>query len=213
MTTVALAILIRCGFLLGNSRGIMDGPSIALLPVVNTAGEKWQELKDKQIAKGNSYLADEFGKRGFKVIDSGTLDRFIKDGNVDFTDEEQQKRDVLFGIGAKANADFVLLAVITGTDQRLIQQFIVNKREGWADVKVWLLDVARHKILLSAKTFRGGSGGGAFAGLDKGSDRQIQAVANGLRDALKEFFKVYPPVKGEKHKDGTPPGPYSQRER
>jgi hypothetical protein len=196
MTILCLAYLFcRTSFVQPNiSSQRSSSPSIAILPVLNTAGEKWQELKDRQRAKGDEYLADEFGKRGFAVVNAATVKSDIEQQKLDLTDEEQQKRETLYGIADRLHADYVVFVVITNTDQKLIQQILASKREGWADIKVWLLDAAHHTQILSAKTLRGNSGGGFFAGVDKGSDRQVQAVVNGLRDALKDFFKPFPVV-------------------
>src|SRR5580692_6872705 len=43
------------------------GPKIALVPVVNLAGEKWEQLKARQSNTCNAYLHDQFASRGFQI--------------------------------------------------------------------------------------------------------------------------------------------------
>ena len=165
---------------------------VAIVPVRSITGEKWQALTDKQIAHGGKFLKEEFEKRNFVVIDAETVAQAIQNLKIDFADEEVWKRETLYALGNLLQADLVIFVVITDTDQRLIQQFLVAKREGTATLKVWMVDAKKKEPIVSAKTIKGKSGGGVFAGLDKGSDRQIIAVANGLRDLLKDWLMPYP---------------------
>lgn len=171
---------------------------VALVPVINTSGEKWQELKDRQCLRANEFLSTEFGSRGFQLISVERVKSEVAKLKIDFTDEEQQNRATLYSLGQACEADVIVFAVITDTTQRLIQQFLSAKREGTAKLKVWVLNVKEQSPYLSAKSVEAKSGGGFFAGLDKGSDRQVIAVANGLRDVLKDFFAPYPVLTGGK---------------
>jgi hypothetical protein len=178
------------------------GPIIAILPLINQSGEKWQELKDRQTAAGENWLRKEMARHGFVVLSQESVAASMKTVGVDLTDEENQKREPLYEIGRETKADYVFFAVITDTNQKLIQQFLSSKREGTAKIKIWLLDVTSEKPILSAKLSEGKSGGGFFAGLDKGSDRQVQAVINSLNDALKDFLKDYPALDSTKGGQG-----------
>lgn len=170
-------------------------PRIAVLPIFNIAGEKWQELKDKQIMKGQEYLQTEFGKRDFDIVGAELVNKTLDSMKIDLTDEEQQRRSVLFDIGKKLDADYLVFAIITETSQKKQMRALYMDTEGQTTVKLWLLDLKDEKPLISAKTFVGRSGGNRLSIDNKGSDRQIQATANALRDALKEFLSKYPEVR------------------
>ena len=165
---------------------------VAIIPTVNTSGEKWEDLKSRQCATSNKYLRDEFSKRGFVVIDDKEVQQAIATLNVDMSDEEQHNRTTLYKVADALKADLVVFAVVTDTNQKMQHQLLSLKREGHSKVKLWLLNSKTQKPYISAKTVDGSSGGGFFANLDKGSDRQVIAVANALRDGLKDFFNPYP---------------------
>lgn len=187
------------GFKGTGSWQVPSKPTIAILPMLNQSGEKWAELKQRQIDKGNTYLRDQFEKRGFDVIPQEKVLNAISTLNIDLTDEEQQKRETLIRVADAVNADYVFFGDITDTSQRLIQQILGAKREGTAKVKMWLLNPKGAKpILLTALTVEGKSGGGFIIIGDKGSDRQVQAVENALRDGLADFFKDFPEIKPAK---------------
>lgn len=169
-----------------------EGPSIAFLPIQHLSGEKWQELKDKQIKKGHEYLVGEFESRGFLIKDAESIKRALDDAEIDLTDEENHRRAVLFDLGKKLEVDYIFLGIITDTDQKKQKRALYEDTEGVTDVKMWLLDVKNNRPIISAKVFSGRSGGARLSLDNKGSDRQIQATANALRDGLKDFLKDYP---------------------
>lgn len=172
-----------------------DRPRVVVVPVLNLSGEKWEELKAKQATKSNEYLAEQFTKRGFDLVPATEVKGAIDDLKIDFSDEEQQKRATLYELGKKLNADYILLGVITHTEQKEFNRTLYKDIEGRTDAKIWFLDVKGEKSILSAKTFTGRSGGNRIT--LKPSDRQIQAAANAFRDALKEFFVGFPEGKEE----------------
>lgn len=172
-----------------------DGPRIALVPTISTSGEKWADLTARQISKSSEFLKEQFLKRGFTLVPDAELTQAMGELKIDFTDEEQQKRSTLFDLAKKVKADFILFGVITATDQKKQDRLFYKDVEGRTDVKIWLLDVAAEKPILSAKTVSGRSGGDRMSFDRKGSDRQIQASANAFRDALKDFFLAYPEKK------------------
>lgn len=192
---------------------------VAIIPLVNASEEKWEELKEKQAIRGNEVLREAFLKRGFQVIDQATIADAMHRLDIDLSDEEQQKRETLYRLGNEVNANLIVFALITGTEQKVrdlisyqippvvsvgpippldsitkkvIEPFIPARREGNAKLKLWLLDVQKQKPILTAKTAQGRSIGGYFAFLDKGSKRQIKAVGDALQLLLKDFFKPYP---------------------
>lgn len=164
---------------------------VAILPTVNSSGEKDEKQRERQRIKGDETLSKEFADRGLRLADSDVVRKVLSDLKVDLSDEEQQKRASLFEVGKAVHADLVVFAVITHVSQQLHTNVLSSSREGKAQVKLWLLDVAHEKPILSASVKEGKSGGGFFAGLDKGSDRIVIAVGNAIRDHLKEFFKPY----------------------
>jgi ABC-type phosphate/phosphonate transport system substrate-binding protein len=165
---------------------------VALLPVINRTGERWEELKQRQNDRGNSFLSEEFGKRGFNLISYDAIFRAMAKLEIDMSDEEYHRRETLYQLGEELQADLIMLVVITDTSQHYYEQMLGNRRQGIAKMKVWLLDVPRREAIYSAKQVSGESGGSVFAELDKGSARQVIAVANGLRGVLKDFLQPYP---------------------
>jgi hypothetical protein len=169
-----------------------EAPRVALVPVLNLSGEKWEDLKRRQSAKADEYLREQFLLRGFQVVDEREVARAMALLEIDFADEEQQKRSTLYELGRKLEVDYILLGVITGTAQAQRDRLFYTDIEGRTDVKVWFLDVRNERPILSAKPFTGRSGGNRITIDNRGSDRQIQASANAFRDALKDFFRAFP---------------------
>ncbi len=162
--------------------------TVAIVPIVNSGGEKNDGFRTKQTESGNAELVKEFTERGFQPVSSDAVNKAVADLKIDLTDEEQQKRENLYKIGKAVNADLVVFAVITDTAQQFHVGVFTNSREGRAKIKLWLLDVKNEKPILSAVVKEGKSGGSFFAGLDVGSTRIIIAVANGERDALAKLL-------------------------
>lgn len=198
----ACLVLAACVMEAGRNQqtDVTGSTRVAIIPVVNLSGDEWKELLERQCQKGDAYLLEQFGGRGFHAVPAEQVKAAIETLKIDLADEEQHKRATLIQIGKAVEADLVVFAVITDTSQKLIQQLLSAKREGRAKVKLWLLDVRTEEPILSAKSVEGKSGGGSFAGLNKGSDRQVIAVANALRDGLKDFFKKYPELPEAKKK-------------
>lgn len=168
-------------------------PKVVVVPILNQSGEKWTELRDKQIAKATEFVYEQFGRRGFDLVPALDVKEATEALKIDFTDEEQQKRATLFELGKKLDADYILFGVITHTEQKEFERALYKDIEGRTDAKIWFLDVRGQKPVLSAKTFTGRSGGNRIT--LRPSDRQVQAAANAFRDGLKEFFKDYPESK------------------
>lgn len=170
----------------------LQAPSVLVLPVQNTTGEKWAAFKEKQTERSAKHLSEIFAKRGFRVIDGTLALKFAEDAKVDFSDEENYRKAVLFDLAKRAETDYVVLAVITATDQNMKERLFYKDIEGSADVKMWLLDARKEEAIVSAKTFTGRSGGNRGGiGITKGSDRQIQAAINAINAGTKDFLKGF----------------------
>jgi hypothetical protein len=176
---------------------------VAILPILNTSGEKWVDLRNRQVSAATEFLNKEFRSRGFDVLTSESVAAALTGLNLDLSDEENWKRENLYKLGEAVGARLVYMVVITGTAQHKSTSFFSVTVEGSVDLKMWLLDVGQRQSILSAKTVRGSSKHDDVFGALKGSDLQVVAVSNGLRDGLKEFFAPYPAKTVEKPKPGT----------
>ena len=168
-------------------------PRIAILPTINASGEKDDGLKTLQKEIADKYLTDEFTARRFTVIPSEKVNAVVTRLKLDMSDEEAWKREVLFQLGDKLGADFVIFDVITDNGQQRSQNFFSNRVEGWVAEKMWLVNVQKRSAVLSAKAFKGSSKHSEFVGGTViGTELQKMAVKNGLADILKDFFAPYP---------------------
>jgi hypothetical protein len=191
-----LVILCLCVACLGLAKVslLASAPqTVAIIPVLNSSGETWEEGKKLQTSRAEEEIRALFTERGFNLVDSAAVRKAIDDLKVDFSDEEQQKRDVLYKVGDAVSADLVVFVVITDVDQRKVAKFLVTSTEGKAKMKAWLLGVKDRKAFMSAKVFEGSSKSGGLIEIgEKGSSRKQLAVANGIRrvfvdDYLKDF--------------------------
>lgn len=164
-------------------------PTIAILPAMNASGERWQELKDRQCAKVDSYLEKEFSSRGFTVIPKREVEASIAKLRFDFMDEEDHKKAHFYQVADEVKADYVFFPLITSTEQGYQDRDAYRDREGRCDVKVWFLKVSNRETILASRNFAGRSGGLRIT--LKPSDRQIQAAENAVRDSLEEGMKIY----------------------
>jgi hypothetical protein len=165
---------------------------VALLPVLNRSGEKWQELKDKQVTRAQQELTWEFQERGFAVIPTEAVTGAVKELGINLDDEEEYKRETLYKVGKKVGADLVAFVIITDTSQKVVSRVFVVQKHGIAKIKAWLVDAKAESPIFSAKVLEARSQTGVLApGLQKGSDRQIQAAIDAVRDAFKEFMDSY----------------------
>ncbi len=169
---------------------------IALIPVVNLSGETNTSGKEKQKARGDEELHALFTERDFAVLPDDQVKAAMDELHIDLTDEEQQKRETLYKIGKKTGADLVVFAAITDVDQRRVAKVFVSSTEGYAKMKLWIVDAKQEAPIISGKSIQGSSKSGGWIEVgEKGSSRKLLAVANGLRDNTKDFFKPYPVVK------------------
>lgn len=167
--------------------------TIAIVPPVNLTGENWPELRLRINEKIAEYTRSEFTRRGFQIVPTENLLQAADNLKIDFLDEEFHNRATLYRLANTLQADYILFTVVTHTDQKKQNRTFYEDIEGRTDVKIWLLDAKRQEAVVSARTFTGRSGG-ARLGDGRGSQRQIQAGANAVRDALKPFFKNFAPL-------------------
>jgi hypothetical protein len=169
---------------------------IALVPVVNMSGETNPNGKEKQSSRGDEELHALFAERDFTILPDEAVKAAIQELHFDLSDEEQQKRETLYKIGKKTGADLVVFLAITDVDQRKVAKVFVTSTEGSAKMKLWIVDAKQESAIISGKSIRGSSKSGGWVEIgEKGSSRKQLAVANGLRDNTKDFFKPYPVVK------------------
>jgi hypothetical protein len=163
---------------------------VAILPVLNTSGEKWKELRERQEKSAAEWLRDSFKKRGFIVIDAADVSKAIQSLDLDLSDEENITRANVLAVGKAAGADLAHLTVVTDTRQANGGGFFEGSN-GAVTVKSWLVDVSSGKPIFSARSNTAHSSRASH----KTSDRQVWAVPLALSDTFKEFFNGYPESK------------------
>lgn len=162
---------------------------VAILPVLNTSGEKWKELRARQEKAAADWLRDSFKKRGFLVMEDADVAKAITSLGIDFTDEENIARANVLEVGKSVQADLVHLTVITDTRQDGAN--FLESGYGVSTVKSWLVDVKSGKPIFSARSNTARSARASH----RTSDRQVWAIPLALSDTFKEFFKGYPEIK------------------
>lgn len=170
------------------------GVKVAIVPVFNQSGEKWVELQARQVEAGNKWLVEEFTKRGFTVVPADEVAKAISELKIDFGDEEQRTRGNLYSIGEKTGATLVVFPVIIASKQGQTGG-LFPKAQGEVTIKLWLMDAVKKEPIIYAVTVKGKASGSSFlTGIEKGSDLQVKAVGNTLKDQLKKFLADYPAI-------------------
>jgi hypothetical protein len=183
------------GFVVSVCSAFGSTPTVAVLPVVNVAGANWEQLKARQSNVCNAYLRDQFAARGFKLSPADAMLSEMKREGIDFSDDEQQRRAVMFQLGHALHVDYIVLAVITDTRASTNSHILYSDSIGHASAKIWVLDVAHDKAVVNGRKIDSESGGSRLAIDNRGSDRQVQAAVNALRDGLKDFLAEWPVAK------------------
>ena len=168
-----------------------DKTRVAILPVLNTSGEKWKELRVRQEKAAATWLTETFTTRGFVLVPAEQVTAAVKDLKLDFLDEEVVNRANILKVGAAVKADLVELTILTDTRQD--GSGFGQSGYGVAELKSWLLDVKAESPIFSARSATARSARASF----KTSDRQVWAVPLALSDTFKEFLLAYPEVKGK----------------
>ena len=175
---------------------VYKGVKVAFVPVFNQSGEKWVELQARQVEAGNKWLVEEFTKRGFTVAPAEEVAKAINELKIDFGDEEQRTRENLYKLGQKTGATLVAFPVIVASKQGKTGGFL-PKAQGEVTLKLWLMDAVKKEPIIYAVTVKGKASGSSFlTGIEKGSDLQVKAVGNTLKDQFKKFFADYPLIGG-----------------
>lgn len=171
-------------------------PSITVLPVIITSGEKWEELRNNLTKRTSEQLYKVFKDRGFGIADEKAVGAKLTELKIDLTDEENHRKDNLFKVGEAMGTDFVVFFVITNNTQRAKTNVFTQVREGEVTAKYWLLDVKKREAVYSAKSETAKARPNADFGIGtKGSDQQLTAADRVVPAALKEFLKKYPEIK------------------
>lgn len=161
---------------------------VVILPTLSTTGDKFVEMVENQRKEGDKTLVRLFSERKFNVAPLEDGKAAFDSAKIDFSDEENQRKDVLFKIGEDAKADILVFTIITRTWNKSTEGFLTVKAEGFATLKTWVLDVKNKIAILPGKSIEGVSSMNSPAM----SARQIRAVRVGMENQLKEFLAGFP---------------------
>ncbi|MDO8650454.1 MAG: hypothetical protein Q7K33_04090 [Candidatus Berkelbacteria bacterium] len=164
---------------------------VALVPIINDSADPWQELKDKQKAEGTKYLVETLATRGFVLVNGEDVNKAIAKLGIDFNDDEQRTRANLFKVGNECGATLVFFVVIVESKQTTNTTILTSRTNGFATVKLTLVDANKQEAIFNAVKLQGKSTGGGFVP-GKGSERQVVAVRNTINDILKKWLESYP---------------------
>ncbi len=165
--------------------------TVAIVPTVNASGEKWADLRERQCRAIDDWTVEHLRKADYTPLPASQVREALHTLDLDLSDEENWRRDVVRKIGEQTSADYVLFCAITFTEQKEQRRTWYKDKEGRTDVRVWLIEVPTGTALLSGKTVTGRSGGNRITLDNKGSERQIQAGVNAVRDATRAFLAPY----------------------
>lgn len=184
---------------------VPSATTVAILPVISKEDSAVDALKDRHITKALEELTTEFTRHGFKIADTAAVRQAISDQKIDLSDEENQRRAVLYQLGQAVHADLVVFVVIESVSRHnKSNSFLGQQKEGKALLKMWLVDADKQQPIINAVQKEGKAASNAFLDNQIGPDTNgytrftIRAVGHGIDDMLAEFFKPYPEVK----KDG-----------
>ena len=173
-----------------------SAPSITILPVVITSGEKWEELRNNLTKRTHDQLVKVFKDRGFSIAPEETVKAKLQELKIDLTDEENHRRDTLYSVAEGLQTDYVIFFVITNNTQRTKTNVFSQVREGEVTAKYWLLDVKKREAVYSAKSETAKARPHADFGVaPKGSDQQLTAADRVVPAALKDFLAKFPEIK------------------
>jgi len=168
---------------------------VAIVPIINDSADPWQDLKDRQRAEGAKYVLEAFTTRGFVMVNAEEVNKAIANLKIDFNDDEQRSRANLFKIGNECGANLVIFVVIVESKQTTNNTIFTSRTNGYATVKLWLVDAGKQEAILNAVKLQGRSTGSGFVP-GRGSERQVVAVRNTINDILKKWLESYPIKKG-----------------
>lgn len=177
-------------FSTASSTFVPSETKVLILPSQNISGDKHIALKAEQVKESDSTLERIFSERGFRVEGPDRAKELVNSQGIDFTDEENYRKDILYKLGEDAKVDIVVFNVITRTMQKRRNDIFENL-EGFATMRTWVLDVKARKPILKGDSYDGTSAKNNSVGFG----RQVRAVRLGLDQAFKEFVKPYPVIK------------------
>ncbi|HSV74925.1 MAG TPA: hypothetical protein VLH79_14285 [Chthonomonadales bacterium] len=165
--------------------------AVAVVPSVNASGERWEELKRRQTTRIDEWAARHLPAAGYSLAPAADVTGAVRDLEINLADPETWRTATFQQIGERMRVDYVLFCLVTMTEQKEQQRTWYVDREGRTDVRVWLIDVRAGRAVLGGQTFTGRSGGNRISIDNRGSDRQIQAAVNAVRDATRQFLAPY----------------------
>ena len=164
------------------------GPTVAIIPSVNVSGDKHLRLVEEQAFEGDRVLRKLFLERGFTVLEPPRVREAITGEKLDFTDEENFRKEEMYRVGNRAGADYVAFTAITSTMQKEKRTVFAGEQlEGWATVRVWVLDAKARSPIVAGKPFSAAS----TKNFSVGFGRQVRAVRFAIEGATKEGLKPY----------------------
>ncbi len=167
------------------------GPKVALVPTANVTGDKHTKLVEEQAREGDRVMRKLLLERGFDPLPAASVAEAAKGEGLDFTDEENFRKEELYRVGARAGADYVAFVAVTSTMQKRKRTLLGEDNEGWATVRVWLLDVKGKRPILAGKPFSAAS----TKNFSVGFGRQVRAVRFAIEGAAKDPLKPFPVVR------------------
>lgn len=169
----------------------VKGKTAFVLPVLNVTGEKWEELKSKITTRTFLQIRNELESIGASILADEPAQSIVKESSFDLNDEENWKRDVFYDLGQRAQADYVVFAVIMQASQRTRINFFSSVPEGDVTIKFWILDVNNHEALMSAKQVNAKARAKSnMFGEAKGSECQLEAAERAVTAAIIEAFRL-----------------------
>lgn len=166
-------------------------PRVAVIPVVNVASEKWEELKKEITNRAQTTLEEQLSYRKVTVVPRTEVEAAISELKMDFSDEEFWTRANISSVAAKVSADYGVFVVVLRHQQRVRTNFFVSAPEGEVEIKFWAIDVKNNKPIASAKTASEKARPAAFPGAAKGSDQQKTAADRVVTNALRDFYRLF----------------------
>jgi hypothetical protein len=168
---------------------------VAIVPTIDLTGGNY-DFGQKLVKSANDELNKEFTSHNLTIVDDKVVAAAIKRLGIDFSDEENQTKANVEKVGQLVGADLVVFDVITDSSQQQHSNFWDNTKEGKCTERLWCMNVRSGVAYqkLSGNRFQGSSKHHDFGGIGiGGSDYQITAAANCVRDAFNDFFKYYGP--------------------
>lgn len=165
--------------------------NVAVLLGPSTSRDKWTELKEKEREHARDIASGLFSDTGFKVVDSSAVDQAVKDSAVDFSDEEQWTRANLIAIGRKCGANLVYMSVVRNCRVKTINNFLLPRSAGEAQLESWLVDVDKDVSIIDGVAKKGER----KAPPPGATGMRLDAVKRAVQSTLKDFLAPYAPKK------------------